>query len=250
MPAKKLNELVLLPKPAPMKMPETVYEAESGELRYKPFEDHKAAMVEYDAQVAAIHANVEATRQAYEEAKVAHQELVKQNLLGSATDAELTESEAKLDEMAKLLESKESLCAETISDLAPHFEKAEMYDNYHAEFVAYAENRNLIALHKAFELREQFLDAVDDYLEVCSKSNDTRQLSKHFISDHYVVGPNPTDRLHHPIKSPVPYTVRGVLIKREHERDASTPVYAQLSTEKALIKMQENSIFHRFEAIK
>lgn|GEM_PF-2733629 len=250
MPAKKLNELVLLPKPDAMQLPETVYETESGQLRYKPFDDHEAAMVEYEAQAAAIHANVEATRQAYEEAKLAHQELVKQNLLGSATDAELTESETKLNEMAKLLESKESLCAETVSNLAPHFEKSEMYEGYHNDFVAYAENRNLIALHKAFELREQFLAAIDDYLEVCSKSNDTRQLSKHFVSDHYVVGPNPNDRVHHPIKSPVPYTVHGVLIKREHERDASTPVYAQLSTQKALVKMQDNSVFHRFEADK
>lgn len=246
----KLNGLVLLPKPAPMQMPGTVYETESGELRYKPFEDHEAARVEYAAQAAAIDANVEASRQAYEEAKVAHQALVTENLLGNATDAELTESEARLTEMAKLLESKESLRAETISKLAPHFDKADMYEGYHADFVAFAENRNLIALHKAFELREQFLAAIDDYLEVCSKATDTRMLSKDFISDFYKTDATSSDLSHRPIKSPVPYTVHGVLIKREHVRDASTPVYAQLSTEKALVKMQENSVFHRFEANK
>lgn len=250
MPTKKLNDLVLMPKPDAMPMPETVYETESGELRYRPFEDHKAAMVEYDAQVAAIYANVEASRQAYEEAKLAHQELVKQNLLGSATDAEVTASETKLSEMAKLLESKESLCAETISSLAPHFEISEMHEGYHADFVAYAENRNLIALHKAFELREQFLDAIDDYLAECSKATGTRSLSKDFISDFYKTDATSSDLSHRPIQSPVPYTVHGVLIKREHEREASTPVYAQLSTAKELVKMQGHSVFHRFEANK
>lgn len=246
MPTKKLNELVLMPKPAAMQMPETVYETESGELRYKPFDDHKAAMVEYDSQAAAIRANVEASRQAYEEAKLAHQELVKQNLLGSATDAELTESEARLTEMAKLLESKESLCAETISSLAPHFEISEMHEGYHADFVAYAENRNLIALHKAFELREQFLDAIDDYLAECSKATGTRSLSKDFISDFYKTDATSSDLSHRPIKSPVPENVQGVLIKKKHWVDTGVP----LSTEKELEKMKKHSIFHRFEANK
>ena len=244
MPVKKLNELVLLPKPAEMPMPETVYETESGELRFKPFEDFEVARVEYAAQAEAIRANIEASRQAYEEAKLAHQELVKQNLIGSATDAELTESEAKLNEMAKLLESKESLRDETISNLAPHFEKSEMYESYHADFVAFAENRNLIALHKAFELREQFLAAIDDYLDVCSKATDTRILSKDFISDHYIFGPNPFDRVHHPIKSPVPENVQGILIEKKHWLDVGVP----LSTEKELEKMKKHDVFHRFEA--
>lgn len=243
MPTKKLNDLVLLPKPAEMPMPETVYETESGELRYKPFEDHEAARVEYATQAAAIDANIEASRQAYEEAKVAHQTVVTENLLGNATDAELTESEARLTEIAKLLESKESLRAETISNLAPTYSKAEMYEGYHADFVAFAENRNLIALHRAFELREQFLAAIDDYLEVCSKANDTRSLSKQFLSDHYIVGPNSSDRSHHPIKSPVPENVQGVLIEKKHWTDTGVP----LNVEKELSKMQKNSIFTRFE---
>lgn len=246
MPAKKLNDLVLLPKPASMQMPDTVYEAESGELRYKPFEDHKAAMVEYGAKAEAIRANVEASRQAYEDAKLAHQALVTENLLGNVTDAELTESDAKLTEMAKLLESKEALRDETVSNLAPTFSKDEMYDGYHADFVAFSENRNLIALHKAFELREQFLAAIDDYLEVCSKATATRMLSKEFISDHYIVGPNPTDRVHHPIMSPVPQNVQGILIEKKHWLDVGVP----LSTEQELDKMQKNSVFHRFEANK
>lgn len=243
MPTKKLNDLVLLLKPAEMPMPESVYETEFGELRYKPFEDHEAARVEYAAQAAAIDANVEASRQAYEEAKVAHQALVTENLLGNATDAELTESDAKLTEMAKLLESKESLSAETILDLAPHFDKAEMHEGYHADFVAFAENRNLIALHKAFELREQFLSAIDDYLEVCSKANDTRGLSKQFISDFYKTEATSSDLAHRPIKSPVPENVQGVLIEKKHWLDVGVP----LSTEKELSEMQKSSIFTRFE---
>ncbi len=243
---KKINDLVLLPKPAEMPLPETVYETESGELRYKPFEDHEAARVEYEAQAAAIDANIEASRQAYEEAKVAHQALVTENLLGNATDAELTESEARLTDMAKLLENKESLRAETISKLAPTYSKAEMHEGYHADFVAFAENRNLIALHKAFELREQFLAAIDEYLAECSKATDTRMLSKDFISDHYIVGPNPTDRVHNPIKSPVPQNAQGVLIEKKHWLDVGVP----LSTEKELDKMQKHSVFHRFETNK
>ncbi|MCT4792848.1 MULTISPECIES: hypothetical protein [Exiguobacterium] len=200
-----------LPKaPEPVEKPASVYvDEETNQFRFEPFDAIDRKTAEYHQKSDALQQQVAEARSQTEQAQADYQTLVAKNLLGEVSDADLMTARQALKEQERLLADKEAMIDGLISSLAPSYDKATLHAQYHAEYVAYVRYLNDQALFELLQMRQDYVNKIEETFDQLARSIDVRKDSKRFIADLR------TDAGNHIIQSPVPISMQLDLTQAE-----------------------------------
>lgn len=196
--------------PEPVKKPASVYvDEETNQFRFEPFDAIDRKTAQFHAKAADLQQQVEEARNQTEQAQSDYQALVAKNLLGEVSDADLMSARQALKEQERLLSDKEAMVDGLITSLAPSYDKAALHAQYHAEYVAYVRYLNDQALFELLQVRQDYVNKIEETFDQLARSIDVRKDSKRFIADLR------TDAGNHIIQSPVPPSMQLDLTQAE-----------------------------------
>lgn len=190
--------------------PDSVYEDEQGNYRFRPFDDLAQQYDTYYETAELLYRMLDEPEEEFTQAESEYLKLLSNQKKGEASEEEVNAANKKLKDSEEYLKHKGVVINDTIDSLLPVVDFVELHKRYHDEYVEYVRYQNQLAIRELQQSREEYLEKIKMTLCKLNKSTAVRQSSGQSLS-----GIHFDDRIYYSIMSPIPDDIQFGLTDQE-----------------------------------
>ncbi|MGX8235797.1 hypothetical protein [Exiguobacterium undae] len=203
-----LNKIKCMP--ALLKKPNSVYEDEYGNFRFRPFDELEQQTAAYYEIAETLYRMLDEPEEKLAQAKREYLKLLSDQAIGKTSDSEVTEAFQALKDAESALSHMETVISDTIESNEPFVDYTELHKQYHDEFVSYVLQQNGLILKEVYEARQEYFAKIMSALEKFDKATYVRSNSGHHLS-----GLDADESIYYSIISPIPEDIQFCLTDDE-----------------------------------
>jgi len=190
--------------------PDSVYEDEYGNFRFRPFDELEQQTTAYYETAETLYRMLDEPEEKLGQAKRDYLKLLSDQAIDKTSDSEVTEAFRALKDAESAFNHMKTVINDTVESNEPVVDYEKLHKKYHDEFVSYVLQQNELVLEEVHGARKEYFEKIKGALKKFDKSTFVRSNSSRYLS-----GLDLEDCFYYSILSPIPKDIQFCLTKDE-----------------------------------